>query len=409
VVDGSGNVRTEVTQASPPPEQGQGPEVLRAAVVGTSPGQVPGQAPGPRRWSRGPVPVTVAEDAEDTGEAGCWAHPAADPGGAAGRRWSLPGKRFERRSRSVSTRFPVRLRGGDALRTLDAAPDAVLAMDELGRCLFANAAGARLFGLPAAALVGLDVQQLVPELAVAVRALIALRADGRAAPAPGGASGVELTGMTTSGSTFPVQVWLTPVTSRRRLLVLATVRDLSAQRAAAAATRALLDDVHELRAVVAGVTAAVTERAIVIVDCLGHVTSFNRAAEKLIGRRAEEVAGRPLAELSDPDRLEDARAELRLAPGVDPLLELTRSGLPNRQEWTFLDREGNPRPVSLRITPIGDPRDPIGFVGVARERSATWEPLTSRPSSDRLLLDLDDAETRTLRWQVGGSGMSRRR
>jgi hypothetical protein len=34
---------------------------------------------------------------------------------------------------------------------------------------------------------------------------------------------------------------------------------------------------------------------------------------------------------------------------------------------------------------------------------------SSRSGSDRLLLDLDDAETRTLRWQVGGSGFARRR
>ena len=404
MVDGSGNVRTGPAEALTAQEQGARTQTA---------------VPGPRRWAAHLLPpattvhprvaTTVARPGEQQQAA-----PASPPEPAPGRRrdrgvWH----RWSQRSRPAALRFPGWLRGADALCALDAAADAVLTMDELGRCLSVNAAGARLFGRSPELLVGTDVQLLVPQLAVAVRALVADRSSRQRVAGPRvaevGGTGMELHGVTAGGSRFPAQVWLTVVASRRRLVVLATIRDLSAQRAAAAATRALLDDVHELRAVVAGVTAAITERAVVIADGLGHVTSFNRAAEKLIGRRAEEVVGRPLAELSDPDQLAAARAELRLAAGTDPLLELTRSGLPTRQEWTFLDRDGDPRPVSLRITPIGDPRDPIGFVCVARERSATWEPLTSRPTSDRLLLDLDDAETRTLRWQVGGSGYPRRR
>ncbi len=405
MVDGSGNVRTEPTRTSSSSEPGPGPGVRQPAAATAS------TVPVPRRSAADPVPLRPVDGIGTRGEPSpdarlCDAVDLRPPRGRLRRAWN------DRRTRATATRFPGWLRGADALGALDAATDAVLAMDEQGRCLFVNAAGARMFGRPVIELDGCDVRLLVPRLAVAVRSLVAERAAGQAGDGPRavpGGAGVELAGIARNGSSFPAQVWLTPVTRRHRLIVLATIRDLSAQRAAAAATRALLDDVHELRAVVAGVTSAVTERAIVIVDGLGHITSFNRAAEKLIGRAAEEVVGRPLAELSDPDRLTDARAELRLAPGVDPLLELTRSGLANRQEWTFLNRDGDPRSVTLRITPIGDPHEPIGFVCVARERSATWEPLTSRPSSDRLLLDLDDAETRTLRWQVGGSGVPRRR
>ena len=433
MVDGSGNVQTDPAQAPIGSDLG-GPDPVSATAK---------PVPGPRRWAAhlvpaatnvaapleatavGPVslraaglagPADPALEYGDRGPSRGWAPRRGALHPQALHRWALPrwaSRRWSGRSQPATLRFPGWVRGADALCALDAAADAVLAMDDQGRCLSVNAAGVRLFGRTADALIGTDVQELVPQLAVAVRALTADRSHGPRVAGPraveAGGTGVELHGVTAVGSRFPAQVWLTVLSSRRRLVVLATVRDLSAQRAAAAATRALLDDVHELRAVVAGVSAAVTERAIVIVDGLGHVTSFNRAAEKLIGRRAEEVVGRPLAELSDPEQLAGARTELRLAGGVDPLLELTRSGLPNRQDWIFRNRDGDPRPVSLRITPIGDPRDPIGFVCVARERSVTWEPLTSRPTSDRLLLDLDDAETRTLRWQVGGSGYPRRR
>jgi len=46
----------------------------------------------------------------------------------------------------------------------------------------------------------------------------------------------------------------------------------------------------------------------------------------------------------------------------------------------------------------------------ATERVAAWESVLAgaRGSGDRLLLELDDAPTRALRWQVGG-GWARRR
>lgn len=323
-------------------------------------------------------------------------------GGRLPRQWRRP-------LGGTGTRRVPRLRGDDALAALNASADAILGVADDGTCVTANLAALGLFGHAPRELDGLGVHLLVPELGQAVRALLARRAAGSRTVGPGtdGADGVELHGVRRSGETFPARVWLTPTFAGRRLVVLATVRDLSAERAAAAATRALLDDVHELRAVVGAVTAAITERAVMVTDAQGHLTTFNRAAEKLLGHRAEDVVGRPLAVLSDADDLDAVRAELKLTPDVDPLLELTRSGLPNHQRWSLLTRTGERRAVDLRITAIGDREDPLGFVAVAGERQ--WEPLTApKPSSDRLLLDLDDAETRALRWQVGGSVARRR-
>jgi len=74
-----------------------------------------------------------------------------------------------------------------------------------------------------------------------------------------------------------------------------------------------------------------------------------------------------------------------------------------------VSNRGERRPVSLRITAIGNRTDPSGFVCVAEDRSFAWSPVGSAAgTTDRLLLDLDDAETRSLRWQVGGSRYARR-
>lgn len=142
---------------------------------------------------------------------------------------------------------------------------------------------------------------------------------------------------------------------------------------------------------------------------------MNRAAERLLDYSAGELVGKSTLCLYDPDDIAVAAAELGLEPGLDPLLEITRSGLPNLglpnlQEWAYLTKDGRRCPVSLKIIAIGDRRNPSGFACVANDLTLGWQPIAaSGASSDRLLRELDDAPTRTLRWQVGGSGFARRR
>jgi len=150
--------------------------------------------------------------------------------------------------------------------------------------------------------------------------------------------------------------------------------------------------------------------AIITTTFDGIINHVNPATERLLGYRADDIVGKPTTALYDPEDIAAARAELRTPPGADPLLELTRAGLPGPQNWTLLSRDGDRRPVTMSMTVIGDRDAPSGFVVAMTARRTEWEPLVSqRSSGDRLLLDLDDAETRTLRWQVGGSGLGRKR
>jgi PAS domain S-box-containing protein len=297
----------------------------------------------------------------------------------------------------------------DTRGVLEACSDAVLGIDEDGVCVVVNGAAAAVFGTDRNQLVGLGAAELLPGLADAVRRITARRRAGDAVPGTAG-EGIETTGRRRNGSTFPATVWIAPAYPQAgRLTLFTTVRDLTGRRAAAAAHRALLEDVAQLRDTVEALTTAVRDRAILLADPEGHVTAINRAAEKLLGYRPEDLVGKPTTALSDPQDLAAVRAELGMAGRSDPLLELTRSGLPNRQRWTLLTRDGERRPVTLTITGIGDRDAAGGFVLVVAPRRSEWDPLVKpRRSGDRLLLDLDDAETRTLSWQVGGSGARRR-
>ncbi|MBL8928865.1 MAG: PAS domain S-box protein [Kineosporiaceae bacterium] len=297
---------------------------------------------------------------------------------------------------------------GDTRAVLDACPDAVLGIDEDGICVLANVRARGLFARAEADLVGTPAGELLPDLAGAIRELTARRRSGEPMGPTG--TGAESLARRPDGTTLSVRVWIAPAYTRGRELTLyVTVHDLSERRAVLAARRALLREVAALRDSVDAVTAAVRDRAIVLTDVEGHITLVNRAAEKLLGYRSEDIVGKPATALSDPYDIDAVREELRLASGVDPLLELTRSGLPNQQRWRMITRDGEVRSVTLVITAIGDHRDPHGFVLVISPRRSEWEPLVKpRASSDRLLLDLDDAETRALRWQVGGASSRRR-
>ena len=109
---------------------------------------------------------------------------------------------------------------------LDAAPDAMLCVAADGRIVVVNAEAERLFGYPRAELVGMPVDDLVPE---ALRAEHAQhRADYAAAPRrrPMGA-GLQLSGRRQDASTFPAQVSLSPVGTDEGVLVVAAIRDLT--------------------------------------------------------------------------------------------------------------------------------------------------------------------------------------
>jgi PAS domain S-box-containing protein len=303
----------------------------------------------------------------------------------------------------------ARLRGQDVLALLDVAPDAVLAVDSANRVVLYNQAAERVFGHRGTEVLGRSADLLVAPAARGVLALLRQQVLDGARPGPGGEA-VEVAGLRRDGTGFPAAVWLARVETRHGPVVTAVFRDVSAQRAADARVQAVAAQLRHGQDVVSAVLRAISDRVIIIADSEGRITAVNRAAERLLDYSAQELVGKSTLCLYDPDDIAVAAAELGLEPGLDPLLEITRSGLPNLQEWAYLTKDGRRCPVSLKIIAVGDRRNPSGFACVANDLTLGWQPIAaSGASSDRLLRELDDAPTRTLRWQVGGSGFARRR
>jgi len=102
--------------------------------------------------------------------------------------------------------------------------------------------------------------------------------------------------------------------------------------------------------------------AIITIDHEGKVVEFNRAAEQMFGRTAEEAVGGELAELVIPPSLrEHHRAALRrvVETGTGTLLG-------RRVELTGMRADGSEFPVELAINLVASPGTPL-FTGTVRD------------------------------------------
>jgi signal transduction histidine kinase len=104
----------------------------------------------------------------------------------------------------------------------------------------------------------------------------------------------------------------------------------------------------------------------------GMVTSFNRAAERLLGYAEDEVVGRKspalwheAAEVAEYARVLSAEFGETVRPGFGVFSARPMRNLPEEREWTFVRKDGSRVPVNLSVTALRDEDGQIsGFVGM---------------------------------------------
>ncbi|MFJ9567511.1 PAS domain S-box protein [Streptomyces fuscichromogenes] len=168
---------------------------------------------------------------------------------------------------------------------LEAAPDAMVIVDDTGTIRLVNAQTEALFGYGREELLDRPVELLMPHR---FRGQHTVHRDGYAANRqvrPMGA-GLDLHGLRKDGTEFPVEISLSPLETADGLLVSAAVRDVSDRKAAEAR-------INELAALVES-----SQDAILAKTLDGYITYWNAAAQRLYGYTAEEVIGRHVSLLS---------------------------------------------------------------------------------------------------------------
>jgi PAS domain S-box-containing protein len=255
---------------------------------------------------------------------------------------------------------------------LEAAPDAMVVVNQAGEIVLLNVQAERRFGYRRDELLGQLVTNIIPE-GFAER----LVADGTRSAAEALAqqigTGIELTGRRKEGGEFPIELMLSPLESAEGTLVTAAIRDISmrrdsekilmqvegqrrlgeeALRASEERYRLLIDGVHD--------------HSIFMMDTRGHVVSWNAGAQRIKGYRANEIIGRNFACFFPAEEIERGRPE--------EVLRLAMVNGRHEEQGTRVRKDGSRFLASLTFTALRDAAGNLrGFSEFSRDLTESKE------------------------------------
>jgi PAS domain S-box-containing protein len=215
---------------------------------------------------------------------------------------------------------------------LEAAPDAIVVVNQSGIVVLVNAQAERLFGYRRDELIGQPADILVSEHFRGQHSEQHSRLLA-APPARSTVVGLELFGLRKDGTEFPAEIRLSPLDTKGGVWVSSAIRDISDRRRTE-------EDLRRLASIV-----ACSDDAIVGKTTEGIITSWNSGAQHIFGYSPKEAIGRSITMLAPVDRPEE----------IPRMLEcLKRGEVVDHFETVRLRKDGKEVQIELTVSPIRD-------------------------------------------------------
>ncbi|MGC1543280.1 MAG: PAS domain S-box protein [Candidatus Acidiferrales bacterium] len=234
---------------------------------------------------------------------------------------------------SESTESGAKYRG-----LLEAAPDAMVVVNQSGEIVLLNVQAEKQFGYSRDELVGQKVKNIIPE-GFAER----LIADGTRTAAEALAqqigTGIELIARRKNGTEFPIEIMLSPLESAEGTLVTAAIRDISVRKEAEA-------HLAQMEGRYRGLLEAAPD-AMVVVNQSGEIVLLNVQAEKQFGYSRDELVGQKVKNII-PEGFAERLVADALRSVEDALAQQIGTGI----ELTAQRKDHSEFPIELMLSPL---------------------------------------------------------
>ena len=221
---------------------------------------------------------------------------------------------------------------------LEAAPDAMVVVNQAGEIVLLNLQAEKQFGYHRDELLGQLVTNIIPDGFAERLLAYDLRSDEDALAQQIG-TGIELTGLRRDGTEFPIEIMLSPLESAEGILVTAAIRNISARKAA---------ETHlaQMEGRYRGLLEAAPD-AMVVVDQAGEIVLLNLQAEKQFGYSRDELVGQLVTNII-PDGFAERLIADDLRSAADALAQQIGTGI----ELSGRRKDGSEFPIEIMLSPL---------------------------------------------------------
>ena len=221
---------------------------------------------------------------------------------------------------------------------LEAAPDAMVVVNQQGEIVLLNVQAEKQFGYSRDALIGQKVKNIIPE-GFAERLIADEKRSVEDALAQQIGTGIELTGLRKNGSEFPIEIMLSPLESAEGIVVTAAIRDISVRKEAE-------KHLARMEGRYRGLLEAAPD-AMVVVNQGGEIVLLNVQAEKQFGYRRDELLGQKVKNIIPRGFAERLIADEKRSV-EDALAQQIGTGI----ELIALRKNGTEFPIEIMLSPL---------------------------------------------------------